>query len=337
VWEKNILNKRREEKSEHTVRRIHCHSKPCVSDLIKQKKNYSAKSDTLWQFILLHIQHRNRSLNKYLPYKYPHYSFKGTPKNIPWRWEILVTKDSLRVVRTRINTVIAESLRDHQWPRSLVFQLILDKKVPRSAMFLYTLCFPHVQATAYAYARKHGRHVRSKQITTASFKIPFKWALCLKRLGDKKIFLLVPRDYFCMIRNPDRYETRSHLTTLWKPRAEGNKILTTLIHITRCRKCKWVAAPECMSLFQGALCSWMLMAWRPFMWPCSSLQVVVESEKGKRLSKLATEHFRSAGVVLFNFKHKQFPYTHLSIRLRSASLWFTNCATSIFPPTKPSE
>jgi len=33
-------------------------------------------------------------------------------------------------------------------------------------MFLSTLCFPHVQATAYALARKHGRNVRSKQITT---------------------------------------------------------------------------------------------------------------------------------------------------------------------------
>jgi len=62
------------------------------------------------------------------------------------------------------------------------------------------------------------------------------------------------------------------------------------------------------------------MASLPFMWPCSYLQEVVESEKGKRLSKLATGHFRSAGVAVFNFKHKQFPYTHLSIRLRPASL-----------------
>jgi len=53
-------------------------------------------------------------------------------------------------------------------------------------MFLSTLCFPHVQATSYTYARKHGRHVRSKQISIASFKILFKWALCLKPLGDKK-------------------------------------------------------------------------------------------------------------------------------------------------------
>lgn len=134
-----------------------------------------------------------------------------------------------------------------------------------------------------------------------------------------------------MIRNHDRYETKSHLTTLWKPRAEGNKILTTPIHVTRCRKCKWVAAPEYMSLLQGALCSWMLMAWRPFMWPCSYLQGVVESEKGKRLNKLATGHFRSSGVAVFNFKHKQFPYTHLSARLRPARLIDKLCLLLYFP------
>jgi len=85
------------------------------------KKTTMQKSDLLWQFILFYILHRNRLLNNYLPYKYRQYSFKYTRKNVPWRWEILMTKDSLRVVRTRINTVIAESWRDHQWPGSLVF------------------------------------------------------------------------------------------------------------------------------------------------------------------------------------------------------------------------
>jgi len=95
-----------------------------------------------------------------------------------------VTKASLHVARNRINTVIAASWRDFQWPGTLVFNLIVTRKetAPFCALSLYSDICRHVADRVYTINKRSVVNFRQLSSHYMSVQIPILWEVTQRSL-----------------------------------------------------------------------------------------------------------------------------------------------------------